>query len=236
MRYLFFNIGLLLLAGKAFGQTHHIIGTFPTLDLKYTFSPKFEVESYHFLSYFPQSKTIDDITYPAHSSALYTELDFTYNLNPNLGITASYTYERVSPFESNYRNENRLWLQASLKSKTDQLEIKNRLRYDFRFIQNRSTGEVDYLPRVRYFLGLAHPIQKKENPLVLSVYNEAFFNTFSGASPFYAENWASLGIKQGITDKMALEYAYLNISWLRDNANNWLSQHYAQITLYLELN
>lgn len=231
MRLLLINIIFLAFSATSYSQTHHIGGVFPTIDLKYKFDPAFEIESYSFLSYFPSAKTLDSINYPAHAGALYTELDFTYNVNSNLGLTASYTYERANPFESSYRNENRVWLQATLKSKVNKLEIKNRLRYDFRLIQNRTTGKVDYLPRLRYLLGLAYPLQKKENPIVLNVYSEMFFNTFKDSSPFYNENWAFAGVKFPFSERWALELGYLNISWVRNNQNNWLSQHFGQMTL-----
>lgn len=236
MKNFYLSLFSAILFQWSYGQTHHIGGIFPTIDLKYKLSNSFEIESYSFVSYFPSSQTFDSTNYPAHAGALYTEFDFTYNVSEQFSLTGSYTYERANPFESNYRNENRIWLQATLKSKVNKLEIKNRVRYDLRFIQNRTTNQTDYLPRLRYLFGLSHPLQKNDNPILLTFYNEAFFNTFSGSSPFYAENWGNVGLKYPVTKKMAVELGYLNISWIVDDNNNWLSQHFGQVTFCYSFN
>jgi len=233
----FFSIILLQLLSMnyCYSQTHNIVGVFPTLNLKYDLSEKISVESYSFLSVLPIEKTIDNVEYPSHSGALYSELDFTYKVNSKFSLTGSYTYERVNPFENNYRNENRIWLQGTLESKFKNWKVKNRIRYDLRFINNRSTNETDFNPRARYLFGLSKPLRVKENSPVFSIYNEVFFNTFKDASAFYGENWFFSGIGFSLTRQTKIEVGYLNIAWVRDQSKNWLMQHFGQVTLTIDL-
>ena len=210
-------------------QTHHIGGLFPTLDFKYAASEKLEIESFSFLSVFPVEKTIDNIIYPSHSGAFYTELDFTYSLNTKHSITGSYTYERANPFESSYRNENRIWLQLQRYDALSKFSVKNRIRYDARFIQNRTTDKVDFSPRLRYLLGTDFRLNDKT--FYFSAYNEFFLDVFKERVSTYTENWAFAGVGFNVSANTKLETGPLVISWIRNPNKDWLNQYFLQFTL-----
>lgn len=228
--HLKFSILVFVLISKSsFSQNDHISGVFPTLIMSHEFSDKWKIDSYSFLATNPFEKP----NYPSRSSILYTELDLSYNFTKNFSTTLSYTYERLNPFSDDYRNENRIWLQAQYLIKRTNFEIKNRLRYDFRFIENRLTSRTDFNPRVRYLLGLTKPIFNKDKNINFVVYNEFFFNTFSNSFFSYAENWGYVGVHKKINKTISVELGYLNLSWVKDAQRNWLIQHYIQPSVYL---
>lgn len=214
------------------GQTHHISGAFPVISLGYELNSKWRLDTWSFVSYFPSEKTLDDIIYPAVTGAFYTEVDLTYVIDDVWSLTGSYTYERANPFEDYYRNEHRGWFQVQAATQAGRATIKNRFRYDARFIENRSTGETDYEPRIRHLLGVDRPLGAKVTAIV---YNEMFFNTFFEKTAFLAENWAFVGVKFPLHERIQLEPGYLNIAWVRDGTGNWLAQHFAYVGVYYSI-
>ena len=188
---------------------------------------------YSFLATYPIEQVSKNFTYPAKANAYYIELDAIYNLSDQWSLAGSYTYERVNPFRSDCRNENRIWLQAQYYNKFDQFNLKNRLRYDFRFIQNRIDNEIDYSPRLRYLLGVDFPLNDKL--LYFAAYNEFFLDTFKDRISSYSENWAFAGIGFNLSEKTTLEPGLLLISWLRNIEKYWLHQYFLQLTLVTKL-
>ena len=215
------------------GQTHNIGGIFPTIDFKYKVSEKLEIESFSFLTLFPVEQTINEIVYPRHSGAFYTELDFTYLFKKNTSITGSYTYERANPFGATYRNENRVWFQMQQCFAFTKWNLKSRIRYDARFIQNRITEKIDFSPRIRSLIG--GDLKLNKNNLYFAAYNEFFFNTYSNRISLFTENWAFAGLGFNVSSSTKLETGPLIISWIRNSKRNWLNQCFFQLTLITDI-
>lgn len=220
--------------GNAIAQNHQIYGLFPTYNADLKLSSKWTTSVYSFLALNPISQTTEGVEYPSQANAFYIELDAIYGLSEEWSIAGSYTYERASPFNENYRNENRLWLQVQHYKKLSKFNLKNRLRYDFRFIQNRLTGNTDYSPRLRYLLGIDFPLNS--NSLYFAAYNEFFFDTYENRVTTYAENWAFAGIGFDVSKRTKLETGLLNISWVRNIEKDWLKQYYWQVTIIQKFN
>lgn len=71
-------------------------------------------------------------------------------------------------------NENRIYQQFITKQNFERIFIQHRYRLEERFIAN------DFQLRLRYFLGINIPINKKileKNAIYISTYNEIFINT-----------------------------------------------------------
>lgn len=215
--------------GKIVAQNHHIYGLFPTYNVDLKINPKWTASVYSFLALNPQSQTTEGVEYPSQANAFYLELDAIYGFSEEWSIAGSYTYERANPFNENYRNENRAWIQAQHYKKLSKFNLKNRLRYDFRFIQNRSSGNTDYSPRLRYLLGIDFPLNS--NSLYFAAYNEFFFDTYNARVATYAENWAFAGVGFNVSTQTKLETGVLNISWIRNTEKDWLKQYYWQVTI-----
>jgi len=235
MKFVFIFFLQLAIIGVSYSQNHHVYGLFPTLNLKKKLNPKVEIETYSFLSIHPMEQVIEGNLYPSRTSVFYTEFDVTYLLNNKWSFTGSYTYERVNPFEESYRNENRFWVQTTFKQKFERFNLKNRLRYDLRFIKNRATSSTEFNPRIRYLIGFDFPFNKDKNSLYLASYNEFFFNTYSNSIAVFGENWFSSSIGFSLSKQVKMEGGYLNISWIKDEQKNWLIQHYLQVTLIINL-
>ena len=225
---------LLLLYMVTNAQNHHIVGLFPTYNQNGHLSEKLDYSIYSFLAIHPfEQKVSDDafqdFVYEPKINAAYIELDLIYNFNERWSAAASYTYEGVNLFNEPYRNEHRTWLQGQHYTKLGKWGLKNRFRYDFRFVEDVLSGNFDYKPRARYLLGVDKALNEKS--LYFAAYNEFFFDTFDSGVQTYSENWAFAGIGFNLTERSKFETGPLLISWIRNGSNDWLNQYFLQMTL-----
>lgn len=215
-------------------QNHHILGLFPTYNQNGHLSEKLDYSIYSFLAIHPFEQSVTDDTfqdfiYEPKINAAYIELDLIYNINPRWSTAASYTYEGVNLFNEPYRNEHRVWLQVQHYNKLPKWRFKNRVRYDFRFVEDVLTGDFGFKPRVRYLIGVDKALNVKS--LYFAAYNEFFFDTFDSNVQLYSENWAFAGIGFNLTKRSKIETGPLIISWIRNGSNDWLNQYFLQMTL-----
>lgn len=103
-----------------------------------------------------------------------------YNLSENNNnVLLGYAYVHSEPYiagtdEKLNTNEHRIFQQFISKEKFGRVNIQHRYRFEQRFV------EEDFKMRLRYFLSLNVPINKKEmekNAIYASAYNEIFINT-----------------------------------------------------------
>ncbi|WP_348797759.1 DUF2490 domain-containing protein [Flavobacterium adhaerens] len=103
-----------------------------------------------------------------------------YNLSENNNnILLGYAYINSEPYvpltdDKLSVNEHRIFQQFITKQNFGRVNIQHRYRFEQRFI------EEDFKMRLRYFLSLNVPINKKEmdkNAIYASAYNEIFINT-----------------------------------------------------------
>ena len=103
-----------------------------------------------------------------------------YNLSENNNnLLLGYAYVHSEPYiagtaEKSNTNEHRIFQQFITKQQFGRVNIQHRYRFEQRFI-----GE-DFKMRLRYFLSLNVPINKKamdKNAIYASAYNEIFINT-----------------------------------------------------------
>ncbi len=224
-------LAVLLLSVQAKSQDINYAGLFPTIDHSGKFTEKWSYNGYFFAAakpYLHQRLGAED---RARFLYLYAETGLSYALRPNLSITASYVYERQNPFEDNYRNEHRLFQQLTLKLPLSSWEIKQRMRFDERFIHDRSTGETPFTHRLRYLLGFSRPLTKQT---YLFGYSEWFFNTSRRFK--FDENWSALQIGRQWNNQNALELGFLYVGWIYNPSGNWFNQFYLQTTWVSKIN
>ncbi len=103
-----------------------------------------------------------------------------YNLSENNNnILLGYAYIHSEPYiagtdDKLETDEHRIFQQFITKQQFGRVNIQHRYRFEQRFIED------DYKMRLRYFLSLNVPINKKEmekNAIYASAYNEIFINT-----------------------------------------------------------
>ncbi len=128
----------ILFVGVTSAQNVNHFGVFPVVDHSGQLSDKWNYGLYYFGAF----NLINDKTSGSPDMSgffiFYSETAMTYSLNKNLSFTGAYVYERQYPLDKDYyRNENRFYIQSTLKSNIGKSQLRNRLRYDGRFIQNR---------------------------------------------------------------------------------------------------
>jgi hypothetical protein len=209
-------------------QNVNYYGLFPTIDHSADFSSRFSYNVYIFDAIKPYQNSINSITDEARSLYFYTEGGLSYAITKQLTFTASYVYERQNPFKDYYRNENRAFQQLTLKLPVGRFELKQRLRFDERFIQNKITGESPMTHRLRYLLGIKYPF--KNEKMYFFAYIEAFFNTTPNASYLFNENWSAAQLGFKLNSWSNLETGLLYVGWINNVQKDWLNQFYLQIT------
>lgn len=233
-KYLFLSfVSVFILFNTAHSQNINYFGLFPTLDLGGKISDKWGYNVYLFDAIKPYNSTTNQAEDKNRSLYIYGEAGLSYNITDKLSITAAYVHERQNPFSSNYRVENRLFQQLTLKLPFGKTELKQRLRFDERFVQNRTTGETPFTHRLRYLIGIKHPLTNK---MYVTAYSEAFFNTTQGKSFKFDENWSALQLGFKVNDKNSIEAGLLFVGWINNSKNDWLNQFYLQTTWVSQLN
>ena len=228
-RILFFTAITFIAFQNTKAQSTYVGGLFPTIDHSGTITKHLDYSFYYFGA-FPLVKfNKPDISKEANFLLFYSEQALTFNVNKHLSFTGSYVYQRENVTKDNYSNENRVHIQATYKHLAKTINLKHRLRFDNRFVHNRTTGETPYTHRLRYLIGLDFPIKSKRNNLYFTAYEEAFFNTFKNAGAIYGENWAYAAIGVKLNDKNKIETGPLYITW-NTGGNNWFHQYYLQLT------
>lgn len=213
----------------SFAQNVSIGGIFPTIDHSGELSKRWSYNSYLFAAIKPYRSNEGN----ARPLYLYGEFGLSYLLADNLWLTGSYVYERQQPFETNARNEHRLFQQITFKLPLNRFNIKQRLRFDERFIENISTDQFEFSHRLRYLLGATYDLSDE---FYLMSYTEFFFNTTSGANFQFNENWSAFQLGYKFNKNNSIEFGYLFVGWIYNNQNNWFNQHYLQTTWVNKLN
>lgn len=217
-------------------QNSYQYGLFPTIDHTGTISKRFDYSLYYFGGFNLINRDENRVKQPANLFVCYAEQALTYKASSKLSFSGSYVFERQFPSKINYRNENRFYLQSTYLQQLNKETIKHRLRFDGRFIQNRSTGKSPFTSRIRYLIGINSPISKSNDKLYFSAYNEFFFNTYKDAATIYGENWAYAGI--GYKSKHAgnFEVGPLYIFWVKNSRFDLDNFLYLQLTWATQLN
>lgn len=139
---------------------------------------------------------------------LRTGLGYTFNEGKNnallgYGYIVSENYITNS-YDKVTVNEHRIYQQFTSNQTIGSIKINHRYRFEQRFVSN------DFKMRIRYFLGLNIPLQKKETinkTFYISGYNEVFLNT---ESSIFDRNRLYSGIGYNINSNIRLEAGYMN--------------------------
>jgi hypothetical protein len=222
-----------MLFTQANGQNVNHYGLFPTIDHSGILSDKWSYSLYYFDAFNLVSDKVDNVADNPGYFLFYAEQAVSYKLNKNLSLTGSYVYQRQEPLDKqNYVSENRFYLQATYKSPIGKGQLKNRLRYDGRFIEDKVTHTWPYTSRIRYQLGISYPLNEK---FYFSAYNEMFFNTFKNPTAVYAENWAYAGVGMHTKSVGSWEVGPLYIFWVTNESRDLLNYYYLQLTWITQL-
>jgi len=215
---------LAILGVEMRAQTINYGGFFPTIDHAGKISSRINYSLYYFGQYLMANSNKEK----PQLFAFFGEQALSYQLNTQLSFTGSYVFEHQKPYSSFTRYENRFYLQSTYNYKVNETFVKQRLRFDGRFIKNNITKESPFTSRIRYLVGFKKNF-KNEN-FYLSGYNEFFFNTYKSATNIFDENWMYLGIGKKINTNNNLEIGPLYIFWITNQQNDFKNFLHLQLT------
>ena len=129
---------------SAQSQSVFVGGLFPTIDHSGTIVKNLDYSLYYFIALPLVNFENPDITRDANFLLLYLEHALTYKVNKFLSFSGSYVYQRENVIQSNFLNEHRFHIQATVKHPIKSITLKHRLRFDNRFVADRITRPVPY--------------------------------------------------------------------------------------------
>lgn len=147
----------------------------------------------------------------------FVRLGINYWLKDNITLSTGYAHLWLAPTVTGWKtfsNENRIYQQAQLISKTGKVSILQRLRNEQRWqqkiVNDKATGQNKFTDRVRYLISFNIPVFKnpKYPTLILSdelcvqFGKEVVYNTFD-------QNRFFTGLRQKITKDLSFDLGYM---------------------------
>lgn len=194
---------VLLFHVSAFAEQFEIVGLRPFISLSKTFGPRWELNGFYAETINESDKTFKNQHYVPKDLQSYFQTGMTYKYSPRLNFSAGYVFQRNNPIYRDFVNENRLWQQFIFLHPVSYFTLSHRVRYEERFIDNRSTHHTNKMAtRLRYQLSFTAPLQGKEidpGEFFFNTYNEFYFSLTGERNAWYSENWsyAGLGFQTG---------------------------------------
>jgi hypothetical protein len=211
-------------------------GLFPVYNQTGRIYKKWDYSLFMFAALNTFNQKMDGVNYPPKAFLLYDENAIIYNATKQLSFAVSYTYQGTDLFQGDYVNEHRVWEQAAYKHSIKNVELVHRLRFDERFIQDRTDNTYPLSHRLRYRLALTVPLKKGSDKYYFTAYNEFFFTTSTPRNAFYGENWAHAGIGIKASKTSSFEAGPIYITWVRDSAQDRMNLWYLQLSWITTLN
>ncbi|WP_460557597.1 DUF2490 domain-containing protein [Ferruginibacter profundus] len=140
-----------------------------------------------------------------------------YWLKDNIILTTGYGHMWVAPSTAGWKtfsNENRIYQQAQITSKTGRISmlqrIRNEQRWQQKIVNDKATGQNKFTDRIRYLLSFTIPVSKKTkypsfvvaDELCIQFGKEIIYNTFD-------QNRVFIGIKQKCTKDLSFDLGYM---------------------------
>ncbi|MFN5296423.1 MAG: DUF2490 domain-containing protein [Flavobacteriales bacterium] len=216
---------LLCCATTMRGQT--VWGVFPTIDASIGLNEKNNIGLYHFAAV-PLQSIQGDVG--AGVLLYYAEQSFNHAFTDNTTLTGAYVYQAENPGTKGEVHEQRGHVQLKQSFNLGSNEVQLRLRSDNRFIRTSFSDKFQFQHRGRLLAGWSRTFNKWK----IYAYEEAFFNTPSSASPYFAENWAALQFNRSISNRSSIEFGPLYITW-KTGPSAWFHQLYGQFTYVVKL-
>jgi hypothetical protein len=160
-----------------------------------------------------------------------------YSAGSHLLLTAGYAYARSFSY-SDYvarrapTNEHRIWEQAWLRYRSGSAAWTTRLRFEHRFLENRSAPQSGYRyeHRLRAWQQVTLPLVRKT---YVTGYDEAWFYVppYTSDAPF-DQNRAYAGVGLRLNPSWRLEAAYMNQAILHRSGPVLESNHTLVLSLF----
>jgi hypothetical protein len=164
-----------------------------------------------------------------------------YIPNAKFSFVGGYAHMWLAPSNpawSTYSDENRIYQQFQMNTKSGNVSIVQRLRNEQRWqekiVNDAETGENRFTDRVRYLISVTIPIFKKKtapslvvsDELLLQFGKEVVYNTFD-------QNRLFIGIKQVINPKLSFDFGYMNVYQEKYSGYQYDMNHTLRLFFYL---
>lgn len=164
-----------------------------------------------------------------------------YIPNATFSFTSGYAHLWVAPINSDWNtfaDENRIYQQVQVNTKSGKVNIVNRVRNEQRWqeiiINDQGSGKNKFSNRVRYLISATIPIFKKKTAPSLVVSDELLiqfgkdivYNTFD-------QNRFFIGIKQAINPKLSFDFGYMNVYQQKSSGYQYDMDHILRLFFYL---
>jgi len=165
----------------------------------------------------------------------------TYIPNPKISFVGGYAHLWLAPRNpdwSTYSDENRIYQQFQMNTKSGNVSIVQRLRNEQRWqekiVNDQETGKNRFSDRVRYLISVTIPVFKKKtapslvlsDELLIQFGKEIVYNTFD-------QNRFFVGIKQAINPKLSFDFGYMNVYQQRITGYQYDMNHTLRLFFYL---
>ncbi|MDX2191017.1 MAG: DUF2490 domain-containing protein [Bacteroidota bacterium] len=220
---------IIAISNVLIAQENHYSGLFPTINISGNIYKKFDYSLYVFNAFNFYHISKEKINSETQNTFFinYIEFALSYRFNKYFSTSGAYVYERQNPVYPGFRNENRYHLQINANILiSDKFSIKQRLRFDIRFIRNNNADITPLTHRIRYLAGFNHQLSSKN---YISGYNELFLSTSTPTDAIYSENWASIALGMKTKRLGDFEIGPLYITWITNAQKERLHLWYLQL-------
>ncbi len=143
-----------------------------------------------------------------------------------------------NPDWSTFADENRIYQQVQMNTKSGNVSIVQRLRNEQRWqeiiVNDQETGKNKFSNRVRYLISTTIPVFKSKTAPLLVISDELLiqfgkdivYNTFD-------QNRIFVGIKQRINPTLSFDFGYMNVYQQKSNGYQYDMNHTLRLFFYL---
>lgn len=164
-----------------------------------------------------------------------------YIPNSKFSFTGGYAHMWLAPKNptwSTFSDENRIYQQVQMNTKSGNVSILQRLRNEQRWqeiiVNDVETGKNKFSNRVRYLISTTIPIFKKKtapslvlsDELLIQFGKDIVYNTFD-------QNRFFVGIKQAINPKLSFDFGYMNVYQQKSTGYQYDMNHTLRLFFYL---
>lgn len=164
-----------------------------------------------------------------------------YIPNSKFSFTGGYAHMWLAPRNptwSTFSDENRIYQQVQMNTKSGNVSIVQRLRNEQRWqeiiVNDVETGTNKFSNRVRYLISTTIPIFKKKSApslvlsdeLLIQFGKDIVYNTFD-------QNRFFVGIKQSINPKLSFDFGYMNVYQQKATGYQYDMNHTLRLFFYL---
>lgn len=219
---------LMSFAASAFAENISSFGSVTFFSLAAKVSKYGTLNFYHYDVFSFAKKELRGREFQEGVETSYFQTAYSHQLRPDFALSIGHIYQRSNPFNDEYRNENRIFQQATLGINFREFTMSHRVRLEERFLQNRSEHNTDFRTRLRYQIGAKLPlrglsIDPKEN--YLNVYNEFYFSTTGERNALFSDNWTYAGMGHKTKNWGSFEAGPI-IQWARVDQQKDTRTHY----------